>query len=118
MARVRGQLQRDLLEYTDLFFWTVEKAIVVGAIGFAASVVKAPGLSFLHWLALAVLVVGAYVRIRQVLFKDLDEAQKAALTAAESLALVGRSRAALGVGGALIFAIQYFAHVMSLAVVH
>lgn len=84
----RGGLQARLNATCDLFLWCLEKGVLVGAVGYVATVAK-PNLIGLRWLYDAsqlVLFLAAYLRTRSAFFIDLDAAQKAAPSPQASLA--------------------------------
>lgn len=118
MARQRGELQNEIERVCDLFFWTLERGIVVGAVGYAAHATQSVWVSALYWLAQLFLLAAVYVKMRQTFFGELDKAQKEAATPEMSLALAPWSFAPIVAGFLLVSIVQGFVTIMASAVVN
>jgi hypothetical protein len=114
----RGQLQEQLTSWTDLGFWLLEKAIIVGAIGYAADATRNGYVGALYLGARILLMMGGYIRFRQVAFARLDADQKAARTPNQSLTLAPRSITPLIFGLLLVYSVDFFVGIMRTPAAH
>ena len=119
MLGERGGLQKLLTKVFDFGFWTIEKGVLISAVGYASSQVDSVAFSAFYRFLQLFFIAGVYLRMRQVFFEKLDKDQKAATTSQQSLALAQRSAVPLAVGTFLIAGLfDYFTSIMSLKIAH
>lgn len=114
----RGQLQEQLSNWTDLGFWLLEKSIVVGAIGYAADATRNGYVGALYLGGRLLLMIGGYLRFRQVAFAKLDAEQKTAQAPKQSLMLARGSIPPFLFAILLFYLVDFFVAILRTPAAH